>query len=275
MPKFIGGLNEKDVLAIDYVEAPESGQSGYSRIYDSSQAGWMRRSWVKFTIYCYKRDLVTVMGLIPTNPTNLTTTGGTNNNGTAATRLSWGAGYVLRSVNSDAVSPGVLKLSCQYEKDISEAQEVYPSGLTVSCVSGVYSVKWQGVEFRSYDNGLGACGVDGLTFTKRSQVKRYVTAYTPDTLTPHVNFTVQDFNRWYNILDIAVDGVVVETNEVKVRQEALSEATSEAYDAGQDLEVVHSETSLGTSYGAELYWAVENNTCNLIWSGEQIWSFSN
>lgn len=270
----IGGLNEKELMAVDYAETPDSGQAGYNRIYDATQYGWMRQYQVTICVVCFKRDMDDVIAAFPATPTNLTSCGGKNDDGSEADRIQWGSGYVLESVSHSTASPSLVSLSGVYAKDIAEAEDSYPSGLTVTCSAGVYSVRWQATLFKTLDNGLGSCGSAGLEFVKAAQEKRTVTAYTPDDESPHVNMTIQRKRRWYNILKITVDGVLVETAGVVIKEENVGTATIDTYDPGQAEEVVHSTEYLGITYPSDLEWYTEGSSiCRLLWSGLPIWDF--
>jgi len=271
----IGGLNEKDLMNLDYVETHESGLVGFNRIYDTTQYGWMQREMIKVVVIVYKRDLMTAKSLMPRNPTSLTTVGGKNNDGTTADRIVWGSGYTLHQIQTTGISPTFVQLSATYRKDIAEAGIELPEELDVSCSAGVYTIKWQDITYKTFDNDLGSCGSAGLTFSKVNQEKRRVTAYIADDADPHVSMTVQNRDRWYNVLQILVDGVLVETQAVLIKEISTDTATTEAYDAGSIGEVVHETTYLGTDYSATLYWEVSGNTVRLYWSDSPIWEFSN
>ena len=275
MYKNLGSFNEKELMSADYVESPESGQAGYSRIYDSTQFGWTRRTTVRIVLNCWKSDLKTVLDALPTNPTNLTSVAGKNSDGTEATRLQWGAGYELKDARPQYISPSIVKLSCTYSKDAAEAQDVKPDELTIVCSAGVYTVRWQTVVFKTFDTGTGVCGTTGLVFAKSNQEKRRCTVTTADDETPHVNMTVQNKDRWYNVLKVYCDSVLTETLSVLAKEIVTGTETTSTYDAAEIGEVVHETTYLGTIYAADLYWAVSGNQVRLYWSGAAVWDFEN
>ncbi len=273
--QLIGGFNEKELMDADYAELPESGQASVGRMYDLTQYGWMRETRVKIIVQCFKKDIKSVIDAFPTNPANLTSDGGRNVDGTAATRTQWGADYVLKDITPGSKSPSILTLNALYTNEIPEAQDVYPTGLTVVCAAGVYTVAFDGTTFRTFDTDAGTCGSRGLEFFKAPQEKRRVIAHTPDDETPHATASVQNMTRTYNILKIYYDGVLAETTETLIEQVPTGAATSETYNPAQSEEVVLETTYHGIDYPSVLEWySVSGVLCQLLWCGSPIWNFN-
>jgi len=261
-----GGFNDKTLMAVDYEESVESGLADVRRKYKADESGWMREYEVHLVILYWKRDQVSVLAAVPTQPSSLTTTAGKNSDGTAATRLAWGAGYTLSDISTSAVkgSPSICKSTCIYTKSVSEAQDSYPDNLTITCSSGVYSVVWQGETFFEWDNGTGSCGTDGVEFVKMPQRKKLYR------VTREVNGKQyqKTENRFYAVLEIRVDGVTISEHEVLLKTSGQSDDESVVNETiGEELV---STVDQGTDYAAELTWYSDGDICRLIWCDEII-----
>ena len=68
--------------------------------------------------------------------------------------------------------------------------------------------------------------------------------------------------------------MLVESNDVITKEEAIGSTTVVAYDAAQPEEVVHSVETLGNTYPAELVWYTQSTSIlKLMWGGGVVWEF--
>jgi hypothetical protein len=263
----IGGFNEKELMAVDYAETPESGTGGITRKYKPELYGWMRETSVNIIVSCWKKDIDDVLDAFPASPTNLTSNPGKNADGSTPARLQWGSGFTLQKVSPRMQSPSIVQLHALYTREIAEAQDAYPTNLTVTCASGVYTVKWKGLTLKMLDNGTGSCGSAGLEFVKMPQRKDTVLITTIEDGTVY-----QETVYYYiNPLEIRVDGVKVESNEVLDRSESI--VPKKAQGNGPAKKETTGTEPLSDDYAADLHWYTDGDICRLIWCDQVVWNF--
>lgn len=264
--QLIGGLNEKELMNADYIELPESGIPGYRRVFDSSLLGWTHDRTLSIVIACYKRHVDEVIALLPVEPTDLTSTGGKNNNGTAADRIHWGADYKLDAVTGQQLAGAAYaKLTAVYKKRISEAEDTYPAGLTIIGVAGVYTVTWNGNFFRSYDTGQGSNGTLGVQFVKMPRkINRVRYIYSSNGI-----LYQRDDDLHYNYLSIQFDGYELEQCLYLAKTETAV-AAFEIASGTEGSEVISSSVG-DTSYAASLAWEFDASECRLVFSTQSFW----
>ena len=270
-----GGLNDKTVMDIDYEEQANSGLMSIDRIYDSAQGGWTRKKSVTCIYRVWKRDLTAARTAIPSSPTNLTTIAGKDTGGSSATRISLGSGWQLKSISESQQGISFIDMSCKYEQEVPEAEELYPAGLIVTQEAGVLTIFWRGVSMQVYDNGLGVNG-NGLEMVKLPQIYRTVQVRTT---------TEQyDVERYINRFQIMANSRVVRSVQYVAVENVIT--ASIAY-SGAASETTLSEKFNGVTYDAPMYWttytadetyvpasAAGNQIAELFLGKHMVWSFS-
>lgn len=256
----------------DYVETAASGPAGYRNFVDATQFGRMRQTRVRKVVACWKTNIKTVVqNQLERRPSNLSTVGGQNADGTEAPRIYWGADFELISLQPSYKSPSIANLTCIYAKKTPEAQETFPSDLSISCAAGVWSVVWKDTTFMEFNAGLGTCGA-GLSFRKLDREKRRVDHHVQHSQGWY--FTRQQWH-WYNPLEILFDDVVFRTAY------ALSKTTPITGQVWTESSAAPADTIIetlyeGRSYAASLEWEVssDGNTCSLVWCDQIVWQFT-
>lgn len=239
----IGGLNESGILSVPYVESPASGIMETQRVYDANQMGWMRRKSVNVVYTVWKRDLAAARASVPSSPTNLTTIAGKNADGTEAARIVLGAGWTLKTISEAQLGASFVTLTCKYEKEIPEAQENLPAGLTITETLGVTSVTWQGVSMVQFNNGTGVNGTGGFQIIKLPRATRVVRV--------HNGTSYYDVTRVYNRCQLMFDTTVYASGEYMVSETNQTATVTAAGTAG---ETTLSESLTGTDYELPVYW---------------------
>jgi len=133
-----------------YAETPASGKLREERVFLSDSFGWNWGLNVDKAIICMKSDARVVADSLSLAPSELIT-----NKGSGPT-VNWGGSYGLVSIYGAALSPSFYGITARYRRNIAEAIYRPPSGVLISCLSGVCSIIWNVVKFEEIDSQLPA-----------------------------------------------------------------------------------------------------------------------
>ncbi len=162
--RIIGGLHE---FGRDYLESPESGETNDDRIWLADLMGWYVEREVGAIYVCAKEELRTILDAWDLTPNPLKTSGGSEPDGSVADEVNWGYGFEVIELRGDPISPSFCKLLVQHRKNIPEAAERPPDGMTIACENGICYLTWKGTLFETWDSGLGVCN-EGFEFYRIS-----------------------------------------------------------------------------------------------------------
>lgn len=138
-----------------YIETPASGKCTDNKVYLADSLGWNRERQVELNMICEKADTRTIADAISLAPSSLASN---PHNGSAIT---WGGGYSLISLYGSSLSPSFFHINAKYRKNQAWAIVYPPDGITLACLAGVCSIKWNSVTFEELDSQLPAIS-DGL-----------------------------------------------------------------------------------------------------------------